>query len=501
MMKKKIFGWMLAAVLSAGLLGNALCIQAEELPEEKVETEDIVDVEEEAEELEDWIGDIPIGEFVIEEDISAGDMEINFSENKDLAIVENIPDGAFDVSLTGDEISLYIEDGIETVATEDNAGRESIQHYGTVSDYLSQTGDYKLYSLELPAGDYLQARLAVPNSTSINYALVLYDSELNVIKMSHYIPYLNGGKTLEESIGYLSASDELVYIGIFSLVGGSATEAYTLDFSITTNYAELSDPGEPDENAQEAVALNLGSTGAKVSGIINSAIDNDWYSFTVLDSPKYDKVRLNLASSASTNGCEFEIYRNVTQDYFAMEFGGGGKGEGEVDLPAGTYYIRVVSTNTFNDFNIGEMPVYNLSVVPVSRVDGIMITKYTGLSGSEGGFGYQLHDADDNWINIVGRVYYTDSVGNKTGSANVKLKITVVNTTWELHDRPDIARTYGIPITRENGFFYSTINVNRGIGLYNYERELYDVMDVEICPLYNPEKKINSSFRLLIKDT
>ena len=256
MMKKKIFGWMLAAVLSAGLLGNALCIQAEELPEEKVETEDIVDVEEEAEELEDWIGDIPIGEFVIEEDISAGDMEINFSENKDLAIVENIPDGAFDVSLTGDEISLYIEDGIETVATEDNAGRESIQHYGTVSDYLSQTGDYKLYSLELPAGDYLQARLAVPNSTSINYALVLYDSELNVIKMSHYIPYLNGGKTLEESIGYLSASDELVYIGIFSLVGGSATEAYTLDFSITTNYAELSDPGEPDENAQEAVALN-----------------------------------------------------------------------------------------------------------------------------------------------------------------------------------------------------------------------------------------------------
>lgn len=51
-----------------------------------------------------------------------------------------------------------------------------------------------------------------------------------------------------------------------------------------------------------------------------------------------------------------------------MELGGGGKGEGEVVLPVGTYYIRVVSTNTFNGFNIGEMPVYNLSVVPVSRV-------------------------------------------------------------------------------------------------------------------------------------
>lgn len=35
----------------------------------------------------------------------------------------------------------------------------------------------------------------------------------------------------------------------------------------------------------------------------------------------------------------------------------------------------------------------------------------------KGGKGYQLYDADDNWINIVGLVYYTDSVGNKTGSA------------------------------------------------------------------------------------
>ena len=77
---------------------------------------------------------------------------------------------------------------------------------------------------------------------------VLYSEALEqgsvFIKMSHYIPYLNGGETLEESIGYLPTSDELVYMGIFSLVGGSTTEAYTLDFSILTNYPELSDSGE-----------------------------------------------------------------------------------------------------------------------------------------------------------------------------------------------------------------------------------------------------------------
>ncbi len=99
---------------------------------------------------------------------------------------------------------------------------------------------------------------------------------------------------MEESIGYLPTSDELVYMGIFSLVGGSTTEAYTLDFSILTNYPELSDSGEPNENAQEAAALNLGSSGATVSGMINSPVDNDWYSFTVIDSPRYNKMRLNL---------------------------------------------------------------------------------------------------------------------------------------------------------------------------------------------------------------
>lgn len=494
---------MLAAVLSAGLFGNALCIQAEELPGEKVETEDIVDVEEEAEELEDWIGDIPIGEYVIEEDISAGDMEINFSENKDLAIVENIPDGAFDVSLTGDEISLYTEEGIETVATEDNAGRESRQYYGTVSDYLSKTGDYKLYSVNLSAEDYLQARLAVPNSTSINYALVLYDSELNVIKMSHYIPYLNETTTLEESIGYLATSDEQLYMGVFSLVGGSGTEAYTLDFSITTNYLELADGGEPNENVQEAIALDPGRQGVTVSGMINSAYDNDWSSFNVIDSPYYEKIRLNLTSNSSSNGCKMEIYKNVLEeeDYFAMELGGSAIGEREVYLPVGTYYIRVVSTNTYNDFNPGDVPFYNLSVTPVSRVDGIMITTYQAPKITEGsyheGYSYRVWDREDNFVNIIGLAYNLDSMGNKTGAANVRLGGKVVNTSWESEGRPDLSTTYGSATTREDGFFFMRVYLNRSYGLRYYSGDRYDYMEVEVYLKDDNRKKTTGFFYLL----
>lgn len=87
-----------------------------------------------------------------------------------------------------------------------------------------------MYSLTLSAGDYLQARLSVPNNTTMWYALALYDSELNVIKVSQYMPYLNGGSKLEQSIGHLSASGQAAYIGVISLVGGSETEAFTLEY-------------------------------------------------------------------------------------------------------------------------------------------------------------------------------------------------------------------------------------------------------------------------------
>lgn len=486
MRKTKLFKKILAVALSAALMGNVLCVQAAQLPEEDAIAED---VETEGSVLE----------YVLEEEPTTGDMEISFPASESVETAMNFENETFDVSLTGNEVSLYGDSGIKTINAEEKAGRESIQHYGTVSDYLSDTGDYELYSLNLPAGDYLQARLTVPNNTSINYALVLYDSELNVIKMSHYIPYLNEGKTLEESIGYLPTSDELIYIGVFSLVGGSATEAYTLDFSITTNYSELSDPSEPDENVQEATTLNLGRAGASVSGILNSAIDNDWYSFTVIGSSDYDKMRLKLTSNSSVNGCELEIYKNLTEDYFTMQFGGSGIGEGEVELPVGTYYIRVVSTNTFNDFNIGEMPVYNLSVVPVARVDGIKITQYHG-SGNVYGMAYDLPGAEQNWINIVGIAYYMDSE-NMTGSANVKLKITVINTSWESLERQDMSTTYETAITRDDGFFHMTINLNKGLGLKEYSGDHYDYMRVEISPLYAPEKKFYGNFRLVKKFT
>ncbi len=425
-------------------------------------------------------------ENVIEQVTTAEDMEINLADTDYVEVGEILTMEELAVEVRGNETALDINDEVQAVNAEDETEQTSITRYGSVSGYLLESGDFELYSLNLSADEYLQAKLTVPNNSSINYALALYDSELNVIKSSHYIPYLNGGKALEESVGYLPASDELIYIGVLSFVGGSETEPYTLDFSITTNYSILGDTGEPNENVQEAATLTLDNSGANVSGMLNTAIDNDWYSFTVIDSPKYDKIRLGITSTSVSNGCMLEIYRNLTDDYYTMVLCGSGAAEGELDLPVGTYYVRVVSTNTFSDFNPGDLPVYNLSVVPVSRVDEIEITVYEGPKGVTGfwypeGGSYRLFDAESNWIDITGWAYYTDSMGNKFAAENIKLNGTVVNTSWESLNRPDLSTTYGTAVTRSNGFFTMRVYLNRSKGLRQYHGDFYDYMRVEIC--------------------
>lgn len=336
---------------------------------------------------------------------------------------------------------------------------------------------------------------------NINYTLVFFDSELNVLKLSDYATCLNGGQALEESVGYLCASDEMIYIGVLSMSGGSTTEAFTLDFSVTT---EFSENGEPNENVQEAAALSLGNSGVTVSGKLNSPVDNDWYSFTVIDSPRYYKIRLGLSSSSSTNGCKMEIYRNVGTETLSMQLIGSGSGEGEMGLPTGTYYVRVISKNSLNDFNPGDIPAYNLSVVPVSKVSGIQFTNRYGNDISMGKIfyysdekpGYRIVDKPfDNYFGVKGMVTYKDSPGGaQTTAKNIKLVGAVEN--LKTHEV-----TYGTAVSGQDGFFTMVIRFGEVAGskycFVGNETHYYDYMRVTIWPEFNPEIEESEVFYVL----
>lgn len=442
----------------------------------------------------------------VNENFTIGDMGISFPESDSTRVdLKTVVEG-FKAEMKGDAILLYAADEIQPADVEDEvqayaASEESTLSYGTVSGYLPETGAYALYNLNLSAGDYLQARLTVPNNVNINYALVFFDSELNALKLSDYASCLNGGLALEESVGYLCASDEMIYIGVLSIVGGSETEAFTLDFSVTTNFLEN---GEPNENVQEAAALSLGNAGATVSGTLNSPVDNDWYSFNVIESPKYYRIRLGLTSSSSTNGCKMEIYRNVGTGNLSMQIVGSGNGEGELSLPVGTYYVRVISEHSLNEFNPADIPVYSLSIVPVSKVSGIQINKRYGNEISQDKVfyystdkpGYRVTDKPfDNYFGVEGIVTYKNNPGDTPIIAtNIKLVGAVENlATHEV--------TYGTTVSNQEGKFSMIIRfgevVNGGYCYVGSEQHIYNTMRVTIWPEFNTEIEASEIFYVL----
>lgn len=441
-------------------------------------------------------------EYDVKEDTSIGDMEIDLSDNAKIMQRDNLIEEETVVESNINRIAMYTADEIHVDNTEDDVTSSSELYYGSVSGYLSQTNDYVLYPISVSAGNYLQAKLTLPNDAQIDYDLLLFDSSISLIKSSDYVTCTSGERTLDESVGYLATSDEKIYICVYSVGNGSTTEPYTLDYSLTTNF---SDSSEPNENAQESSQLNLTTSGVNVSGKINSPIDNDWYSFTVLDSPEYNKVRLNVTSDSDINGCKIEIYRNLISDYYAMLRIGSGNG-GEISLPAGTYYLRIVSTNTFSDFNAADMPTYNLSVAPISRVDDVAINYFEGYCGQivydypEGNF-YRIEETTPNVIAIHGRATYTDDNGYKKGAANVKIDGEVVNRQWKANNRPDMAYTDGTAITDSNGLFTMRVYLKSGLGGLRYNAPVsvhhYDLMEANITAADNKNATDTDYFYLL----
>ena len=246
------------------------------------------------------------------------------------------------------------------------------------------------------------------------------------------------------------------------------------------------------EHARKKITYHKKSSKSQytISKEMNSPVDNDWYSFTVEDSPAYDKIRLAISSNSAVNGCKIEIYKNLASDYYGMQLVGYGNG-GEIELSAGTYYLRIVSTNTLEDFNIQEIPTYTLSVAPVSEVDSVTITQYWAYKGTEKatydeGTLYRVDESLTNVIYVRGRAYYTDENGIRKPATNVKIDGKIVDQQWENINRPDMSTVYGSAITDDSGFYEIKFTLKQALGGLScpvtVSTHYYDLMDVIITP-------------------
>lgn len=423
--------------------------------------------------------------------------DINFEEEfvADKTIPKVYLNEKIGASFTSYKVDMVAE------CAEGEEGTDSVVYYGTNSGYLSATDDYLLYPASLSAGDYLQVELELPDVSGLDYDLLLFDASLSLIKSCDYVTYDNGDGTLEESIGYQATAEESVYVCVYSVGGGSTTEAYNLTYTITTNH---SDDTEPNENPKEADVLDLGSVGATVTQRLNSPIDNDWYKFTVEGGPAQEKIWFTVSSIAGTNGYKFELYRNlVAQNYYGMQFLGYGT-NGQVELPAGTYYVRIVSTNTLNDFDTSDIGSYSFSVKPVSRVDKIRITEIVSLGGVEVAYDFgTLHRVDwdkTNRVIVKGTAAYVVN-GIEYPAVNAHITGEVVNEQWMSINRPDMAIVYGDAVTNDAGSYAVNFYLNSPLGGLSSAAPIsthyYDLMTVNVWPEENEDITAEDRFYYL----
>ena len=337
---------------------------------------------------------------------------------------------------------------------------------GTVSGYLTATSDAELYSLNLQPGIYLQAQLTTPANPDLDYDLYLLDSQGNILLGSEYFTQINGTNgTLPEALGYITSGDATAtyYLYVHSSNGGSVSEAFTLDYSVSS----ACDNFEIDEQASQALAFTYGTGGAYVNARnLSSPIDNDWYVVTVPSSRIYDKLQIT-ATTPSANTCSVQVYRNVASAGFAMQ--AVSPNGSNYSVGTGTYYIRVSNAKTMAEYNDADIQNYTLTVTPILRADTITITDLNGTEGLNNVVNYPGYGAHfrtgTGTLTVSGYATVKDPTTNVTYAvAGVGVTGMYYNPYWDSNNTPSNAIRTGTGITDSSGRFDISIGLPSGVG-------------------------------------
>ncbi len=410
-----------------------------------------------------------------------------------------------------EELVEDVSDAEEIIETEEELEEAEINQsnylYTTVSGTLGKPGDYSLLPLELTKGDYLQAKMVPPNEASVDYDLRLYDENFNLLAVSDYATVmLSGDTTIDESIGYVLQADMQVYVCVISTGNGSTSAPFSLDIAVTRNSKDMY---EVDETAVKAATIEfVNYSGGSITRNINSPIDSDWYVFNVEDSPAYNKMRIGLTNN-SPNGCKLEIYQNVlgNSSYYGMIKIGEGSG-GELKLPAGQYYARIVGNSPMNSFDATNIGSYTFSIEPVGRVDEISITYIDGAGREfmsnyfpEGNY-YKIAYYDSTYMSVIGQAYYLDEKGERHPSPNAMLHgLTINHSQLELGNN-GMAYANGTGYTDNMGNYKIFIPLIKGVGLRKYTSSrlfyFYDFMDIKVNSCDNLDINTVDHFYMLI---
>ncbi len=419
---------------------NVLPVYAEEAPE-AVSTEDLSDIQpqniSEAEEvsterLENIIqqSDVKSSEAVLQESTGMG---YNISEGEEMGSL------SFNNARSADSLTQQF------------------------TDVIAEEGGFKYLLFSMGKGQILNASMLCPVNEGLNYDLFLCtfaeDGSLTPIKASNLGTYIDPdtGKTVDEAISYIHDQDDVADYAILVMAtdGYSETDSFTLtiSFDVPGSY----DSNEPNDSAFEATVLS----GMSADGSLHVVNDQDWYAVKATEGVYH----------VTAGEYQAEVYYAVEGNKMIRAI------KTEQDnyvLGAGTYYVRVYSDASTEEFAYGN---YTLQMEDQSKYSSMQTAFDYGaweyaynkspsaipLGQQQAYYKFSIDSSDRAYASLM------LPSGNISGSLIEILNSAGTTVNYGFTGNSDLAAK-GV-ITKKNGLKYLVADINgSSVGTVGYIR-------------------------------
>ncbi|OOO00024.1 MAG: hypothetical protein ATN35_09595 [Epulopiscium sp. Nele67-Bin004] len=368
------------------------------------------------------------------------------------------PTAVYKETRGGSEPAIIIEEDTVVQEIEMAESRQSkAVTYVEFSDTL--TSDMNIYSISVPAGQYIQVSMQQPADKNVNYDLkigtLINSNTIGVQEQSLYGTYLNnydtGYNTIDESVGIINntGSTQTYYILVTSEQNLSS-EPFNLKVALSTDIEAY----ETDESIFDMV-YHLTTFGTYVGRTLSTPIDRDWYSISI-DEPKQLYIALK---EGGLNGAKAEVYKIGTNNTAQLI-----DGEDSIyNLESGVYGIRVYSPQQ----SFSETTQYNLQIIDAEEDKASRVT-ISQLNSQEGTDKYVTYPQGTyfratKWLEVSGQAL--NSLGQPI--ANKKIKIEWTNDSLST-DYSSSRYTYVDVYTDENGMYTGRVQLNLAAGANAY---------------------------------
>ncbi|GGI99044.1 carboxypeptidase regulatory-like domain-containing protein [Paenibacillus hunanensis] len=316
---------------------------------------------------------------------------------------------------------------------------EEISTDTTIPGYIDQQGGARWYYTNVTSSLKLTAFLSTGTS-NVDYDLALY--RLNTATSTlEQVSYSSKGAGQYELLSYL-ATPGYYFISVTSYQGSDTTNPFVLFTTLSDSY----DQNEPDDNP--FFAKDRGTAPFISQQNIDNLLDEDWTKITL---NAQSKVNLRLNNTSSNGSYVIQLWDANLQSLGSLAQ----NADGQITLPAGSYYIQVYAPSTFDITTPYTLSV-NYQNAAIARVAVSEITSDRGVQGFiDYGYGKKWRVGYN--ITVKGRAFDATGVPVGNGIVTVGVQTRVGNNTVVVNGNTDSLGYFSIPM-----------NIGPAAGQYSY---------------------------------